>query len=156
MTETILNEDTQERNWAINIDSFEGPFDLLLHLIKKNNMDIYDIPIAEITAEYLRYIDIMNTLELDTVGDFLIVASVLMQIKSRTLLPKPELEIEDEEEDPEELKRKLIERLIEYSKYRESAKILKDREHRFDGVMPIQQYPVSEFQTQNCPRRMFV
>jgi segregation and condensation protein A len=131
-------------DWKVDIASFEGPLDLLLHLIKKNNLDIYDIPISYITSEYLKYLKIIKILNLDNVGDFLVMASILMSIKSKMLLPKPAVEIEGEE-DAEKMKQDLIERLIEYKKYKESSQILKEREKLFEGVQPLNQYPVKEF-----------
>ncbi|MBN2406137.1 MAG: segregation/condensation protein A [Elusimicrobia bacterium] len=130
--------------WRVQIDTFEGPLDLLLHLIRKNNMDIYDIPIAEITSEYLKYLDIIRQFHLDNVGDFLVMASILMNIKSKMLLPSDELSEEDQQ-DAEELKQNLVERLLEYRKYKESAGILSEREKICDGILPIQQYPLKEF-----------
>ena len=85
--------------WKVDIDAFEGPLDLLLYLIRKNNMDIYDIPIAQITSEYLKYIDVIKYLHLDNVGDFLVMASMLMNIKSRTLLPSED-PVEEGEDSP--------------------------------------------------------
>lgn len=103
----------------VRIDAFEGPLDLLLHLIKKNEVDIYDIPIAAITAQYLTYIDAMKTLNLDIAGEFLLMAATLLHIKSRLLLPQAEEEIEDEEgEDP---RAELVRRLLEYQKYKAAA-----------------------------------
>jgi segregation and condensation protein A len=127
MSKNNLNK--SEIDWKVDIDSFEGPLDLLLHLIKKNNLDIYDIPISYITSEYLKYLDIIKDLNLDNVGDFLIMASILMSIKSKILLPKQILaegEIEDDE-------------------YKESSLFLKEQERVFEGVEPMHQYPVREF-----------
>lgn len=109
-------------SYEIRIDNFEGPLDLLLHLIKKNEMDIYDIPIADITAQYLAYIDAMKNLNLDVAGEFLLMAATLLHIKSRLLLPQAlEEESEDEEEDP---RAELVRRLLEYQKYKEAAATL--------------------------------
>lgn len=102
---------------------FEGPLDLLLHLIKKNKMDIMDIKISEITAEYLFYLQDKTRLNTSREGDFLMTASTLIYIKSRSLLPKPE--ILQEEETPEE---KLIHSLIEYDKIQKISQVLKDME----------------------------
>jgi segregation and condensation protein A len=100
--------------------------DLLLHLIRKHELDIYDIPIALITREYLEYLDLMKTLNLDVVGEFLVVAATLTQIKSRMLLPPDQTE-EDEDAgaDPRE---ELVQRLIEYQKFKEASLDLKDQE----------------------------
>lgn len=103
--------------YVVNINEFEGPMDLLLHLIKKNNISIYEIQIEEITKQYLDYISKMEELNLDIASEYLVMASELMEIKSKSLLPKNTNE--EEEEDPRE---NLIERLIEYSKYKDLTK----------------------------------
>lgn len=131
-------------NWKVDIGSFEGPLDLLLYLIRKNDLDIYDIPIAEITAEYIKYIDEIEKLNLNNVGDFLVMASILMSIKARTLLPSEEPEAEGEK-DADKMKQELIERLLEYKKYKESAQMLKEKEKLYEGVVGLHQYPVKEF-----------
>lgn len=113
------------------IDDFEGPLDLLLHLIDKSKIDIYDIPINSITDQYILYLDRMEELNLDVTSEFLVMASTLLQIKSKRLLPKKE-DLDEDEEDPEI---ELITRLIEYKKYKEAAKEIKsmseDHQHRF-------------------------
>lgn len=115
-------EDSQLAVYRIELESFQGPLDLLLHLIRKNELDIYDIPIAEITDQYLAYLDIMRDLDLDVASEFLVMASTLMYIKSRMLLPVDEEEEEEGEgEDPRE---ELIRRLIEYKKYKKAAEEL--------------------------------
>ncbi len=87
--DTALFSDIDQTVYMIRTESFEGPFDLLLHLIKKNEIDIYNIPIAAITRQYLEYLDLMQELNLDIAGEFLVMASTLIQIKSRMLLPLP-------------------------------------------------------------------
>jgi len=112
-------------SYEIRIENFEGPLDLLLHLIKKNEMDIYNIPIADITAQYVAYIDAMKNLNLDVAGEFLLMAATLLHIKSRLLLPQAqEDEPEEEEEDP---RAELVRRLLEYQKYKEAAASLDAR-----------------------------
>jgi len=112
--------------YKVMLDIFEGPLDLLLYLIKKNEVDIYDIPIAVITDQYLEYLDLMKALNLDVVGEFLVMASTLTAIKSRMLLPPSEDEEEgDEEIDP---RAELMEHLLEYQRYKEAAHQLKDRD----------------------------
>ena len=112
--------------YKVMLDIFEGPLDLLLYLIKKNEVDIYDIPIAVITDQYLEYLDLMKALNLDVVGEFLVMASTLTAIKSRMLLPPSEDEEEgDEGIDP---RAELMEHLLEYQRYKEAAHQLKDRE----------------------------
>ncbi len=86
--------------YTVRLEMFEGPLDLLLHLIQKNEMDIFNIPIALITEQYLDYLKWMKTLNLDIAGDYLLVASTLLHIKSRMLLPQPSVEEEEEGEDP--------------------------------------------------------
>ena len=106
--------------FAIQLDNFTGPLDLLLHLIRKNEMEITDIRIAEITAQYLAAIDTMQILNLDVAGEFLLMAATLLHIKSRMLLPQI---VDDpaEEEDEEDPRAELVRRLLEYQKYKEAA-----------------------------------
>ncbi|MBN2538595.1 MAG: segregation/condensation protein A [Deltaproteobacteria bacterium] len=103
--------------YEIKLDIFEGPLDLLLYLIKKNEVDIYDIPIALITRQYIEYIDAMKTLNLDLAGEYLVLAATLTHIKSRMLLPVSEEE-DEEEEDPRE---ELVRQLLEYKAFKEAA-----------------------------------
>jgi segregation and condensation protein A len=114
--------------YQIELDVFEGPLDLLLHLVKKHELDILDIPIAFITEKYLSYLDLMQALSLDVAGEYLLMAATLAHIKSRELLPHDhgrheEEEIEGEENDEEEIdpREDLIRRLLEYQKYKEAA-----------------------------------
>jgi segregation and condensation protein A len=110
---------------TVKLDLFEGPLDLLVHLVRKNEYDIFDIPIAEITDQYLRMLDVMRALNLDAAGEFLLMAATLMKIKSRMLLP-PDGEGEGEdEEDPRAL---LAAQLAEYLRYKEAAEDLASRE----------------------------
>lgn len=118
-------ETYQGESYRVKIDIFEGPLDLLLHLIKKNEVDIYDIPIALITQQYLEYLDIMKQLNLDIAGEFLVMASELMHIKSRMLLPSPPPGEEEEQgPDPRE---ELVRRLLEYQQFKEAAELLKEK-----------------------------
>ncbi len=111
--------------YRVKLDAFEGPLDLLLHLIRQNQLDIYDIPIALITEQYLEYIRIMKVLDLNIAGEFLLMAATLMYIKSRMLLPSPTEEEEEEEEDP---RTELVHRLIEYKRFKEAAVRLSHQE----------------------------
>lgn len=113
--------------YKVKLETFEGPLDLLLHLIRKSEVNIYDIPIALITEQYLGYIELMQELNLDVAGEFLVMASTLIHIKSRTLLPRPDPTQEDqaELEDPREA---LIRRLLEHQKFKAAAELLHDRE----------------------------
>ena len=112
------------------LDVFEGPLDLLLQLIEKNKIDIYDIPIAEITEQYLDYVNRLKEEDLDIVSDFLVMAATLLEIKSRMLLPR-ELDEEGEEIDP---RAELVERLLEYKKYKYISRILREKEEDADRV----------------------
>ena len=109
------------------IGDFEGPLDLLLHLIKKSKMEIFDINICEITNQYIKYIDEMSELNLDVASEYLVMAAELIEMKSRKLLPKmyADEESEQEEENPEEVLKK---RLIEYKKYKESTDVFRNLE----------------------------
>ncbi|MDR2436796.1 MAG: segregation/condensation protein A [Endomicrobium sp.] len=106
--------------YDIHLDAFEGPLDLLLHLIKKNDLEINEIKIAEITTEYLSYIDLMKELNIDIAGEFLVIASTLMQIKAKSLLPSESQEETEEDNMFDQLKN----RLLEYQKYKEVGKLL--------------------------------
>jgi segregation and condensation protein A len=111
--------------YPVRLEKFEGPLDLLLHLIKQHQVDIYDIPIAAITAQYLEYIDLMQELDLDVAGEFLVMAATLIHIKSRMLLPRVDPTQEDPDEDPREA---LIRRLLEHQKFKAAAELLHERE----------------------------
>ena len=109
---------------AYKLNVFEGPLDLLLHLIEKNKVDIYDIPIVTITEQYLAYVSEMQEQDMDVMSEFLVMAGTLLQIKSKMLLPREETE-EEEEEDP---RAELVRRLLEYKMYKYAALELKDME----------------------------
>ena len=104
--------------YEIKLDIFEGPLDLLLYLIRKNEVDIYDIPIALITRQYMKYIDAMKSLNLDLAGEYLVLAATLTHIKSRMLLPVSEEDEEEEDVDPRE---ELVKQLLEYKAFKEAA-----------------------------------
>ncbi len=107
-------------SYKVKLEIFEGPLDLLLHLIKENEVDIYDIPISTITAQYLEYIEIMKTLDLEVAGEFLLMAATLIHIKSKMLLPFSE-EADEAEEEGGDPRQELVRRLLEYQKYKEAA-----------------------------------
>ncbi len=113
--------------YTIKLPAFEGPLDLLLHLIRENKIDIYDIPISFITGRYLEYIGMMKELNLEIAGEFLVMAATLIQIKSRMLLP-PEEVAEGVAEQMEDPRLELVQRLLEYQAYKDAAAILKERE----------------------------
>src|SRR5262245_57789441 len=119
--ESILSD------YPVRLVNFEGPLDLLLHLIKKNELNIYDIPIALITSQYLTTIELMQELNLDVAGEFLVMAATLIHIKSKMLLPRPETAAgaEGEEEDPRDA---LVRRLLEHQKFKAAAGLLHERE----------------------------
>ncbi|MFO7694346.1 MAG: segregation/condensation protein A [Vicinamibacterales bacterium] len=111
--------------YTVRLERFTGPLDLLIHLIKKNEVDICDIPIALVTAQYLEYLEIIEELNLDIAGEFIVMAATLIHIKSRMLLPRPDASQEDPEEDPREA---LVHRLLEYQKFKAAAHLLHERE----------------------------
>lgn len=110
-------------DYRVDLDIFAGPLDLLLYLVRKEEVDIYDIPIAGITDQYIRYIEMLKSLDIDLAGDFLVMAATLMQIKSAMLLPKAEPEMlgEDDLSDP---RAELIRQLLEYKKFKDAANLL--------------------------------
>ncbi|MFH0738500.1 MAG: segregation/condensation protein A [Candidatus Omnitrophota bacterium] len=112
-------------SYKIKLEMFEGPMDLLLYLVKKDHLNIYDIPIAKVTEQYLQYIELMRLLDLNIAGEFLVMAATLIQIKSKMLLPAEENQQIQEEEDP---RQELIKRLLEYEKFKEIAQNLRERE----------------------------
>nr|MBN2276839.1 segregation/condensation protein A [candidate division Zixibacteria bacterium] len=112
----------QNENYAVNLEVFHGPLDLLLYLIKKDEIDIYDIPIARVTEQYMQYLELMKTLNLELAGEYILMASTLIRIKARLLLPRDD---EDgEEPDPRE---ELVAALLEYKKYKEAGEILREK-----------------------------
>ena len=126
-------------DYPVRLQNFEGPLDLLLHLIKKHELNIYDIPIALITQQYLDYLDLMQELNLDVAGEFLVMAATLIHVKSRMLLPRPDPSQEDPAEDPREA---LVRRLLEHQRFKAAAELLHEKEiqrsaqwHRPDGAV---------------------
>lgn len=113
--------------YPIRLSNFEGPLDLLIHLIKKNEVNVYDIPIALITEQYLQYIELMQELNLDVAGEFLVMAATLIHIKSRMLLPRPPAD-EQEEGEVEDPREALVRRLLEHQKFKAAAELLHERE----------------------------
>jgi|YNPMSStandDraft_2_1061718.scaffolds.fasta_scaffold00345_3 segregation and condensation protein A len=111
--------------FQVRLQQFEGPLDLLLHLIREQELDIYDIPIARVTDQYLLYLQRMEQLDLDVAGEFLVMAATLIELKSRLLLPRPPAPAAEEGPDP---RAELVQRLLEYEKYREVASLLRDQE----------------------------
>ena len=114
-------------DYPVKVADFNGPLDLLIYLIKKNQVDIYDIPIVLITNQYLEYLELMQELNLDVAGEFLVMSATLIHIKSRTLVPRLETESADDldEEDPRDA---LVERLLEHQRFKMAAELLHERE----------------------------
>ena len=110
---------------VVKLARFEGPLDLLLHLIKRDEIDIYDIPISHITQQYLAYLDLMRSYDLEVAGEFLVMAATLMRIKAKMLLPALPTSDEEDEGDPRE---ELVQRLIEYRQFKEAAGTLRSKE----------------------------
>ena len=120
---TTLPQDLYIPPYALQVflEAFEGPLDLLLYLIRRQNLDVLDIPIAEITRQYVEYIELMKELQLELAGEYLLMAAMLAEIKSRMLLPRPEVE-EEEEDDP---RAELVRRLQEYERFKKAAEDIK-------------------------------
>jgi segregation and condensation protein A len=112
-------------SYKIKLQLFEGPLDLLLYLVKKDHVNIYDIPIAQVTQQYMEYIELMKILDLNIAGEFLVMAATLIQIKSKMLLPVPEVEQPQEEDDP---RSELIKQLLEYERFKQIAQELRQKE----------------------------
>jgi segregation and condensation protein A len=130
-------------DYKIKLEIFEGPMDLLMHLIEKDQIDIYDIPIASVTEQYLAYLKALEEFNIDIASVFLLMAATLLQIKSRMLLPRPPQAIEmSEEEDP---RQELVDRLLEYRKFKQISTVmesmLRQREHFFTRLP--QEFPVT-------------
>jgi segregation and condensation protein A len=118
--------------YRVQLQNFEGPLDLLLFFIRRDELDVYDIPVARITDEYLAYVRVLEEIDLDNVGDFIYMAAILIGIKAKMLLPRPEL---DEEGEPIDPRAELVRRLLEYMRYKEAANHLErnyeERAERF-------------------------
>lgn len=115
-------------DFRVDLDSYRGPLDLLLYLVRKHEVDIEDIPIALIAQQYLEYLDVLQVMDVDAVGDFLEMASTLIEIKSRTVLPRVE---EPEEEPLEDPRQELVQQLLEYKRFRDAASMLEDRSRKW-------------------------
>jgi segregation and condensation protein A len=126
-----------EEDYQLKLAVFEGPFDLLLYLIKKNQIDIYDIPIAKITEEYIGYLDMMQKMNLDVASEFIVIAATLIYIKAKMLLPKDEI-LEAQEEDP---RMELVQHLVEYSMFKEISEKMRIYESKkrdlFERLYPL-------------------
>jgi segregation and condensation protein A len=129
------------------LEAFEGPLDLLLYLIRRQNLDILDIPIAEITRQYVEYIEMMGELQLDLVGDYLLMAAMLAEIKSRMLLPR----VETDEEDEDDPRAELVHRLLEYERYKNAADDIAELPRMERDTFPVSAEPVERKVEQKLP-----
>ena len=123
----VESSDTADA-YLVHLDRFDGPLDLLLYLIQRDEVDVYDIPIAHITKQYLQFLEVLDVFDLDNAGEFLVMATTLMRIKARMLLPVQRLG--DEEDDDIDPRDELVRRLLEYKKYKEASQSLAAREER--------------------------
>ncbi len=125
-------------DYKVKLDAFEGPMELLMHLIDKNKIDIYDIPIASLTQQYMDYLDKFKEFNMEIASEFLVMAATLLQIKSRMMLPKPpKEEVEEDEEDP---RRELVQRILEYRKFKQVSSMLSEMavtQERFYAREPL-------------------
>jgi segregation and condensation protein A len=125
--------------YKVKLDVFEGPLDLLLYLIKKDEVNIYDIPISKILDQYLEYLELMKLLDLNVAGEFIVMAATLMQIKSKMLLP-PDETVPEEELEELDPRAELVKRLLEYKQFKEAARVLREKEeYRSDHFVRPQQ-----------------
>lgn len=134
-----------ELPYQVRIENFEGPLDLLLHLIKKNEINIYDIPVNMIAQQYLEYVEAMKELNLSVAGEFLVMAATLLQIKSKMLLPVDEA-AEDEEDGPDP-REELVRRLLEYKAYKEAARQLDGQEKMWREIFSREPGPPVEIES---------
>ena len=125
-----------ESDYKVKLEVFEGPLDLLLYLIKKEEVDIYDIPIERITNQYMEYLTLMQMLNLEVAGEFLVMAATLMYIKSRMLLPVDQQVTDSEAEEGEDPRWELIRQLVEYKKFKDAAAQLAKREEEQSKIFP--------------------
>ncbi len=126
-----MDQVVPEEAYSFKLDTFEGPLDLLLFLIKKNEVNIYDIPISSITEQYLEYLEYLSKIDLDNITEFYVMASTMLYIKSRMLLPV-EVDFDEEQEDP---RQELVERLIEYKKYKKLSELMEEKEKESEWVL---------------------
>lgn len=125
-------------SYKVKLDIFEGPFDLLLYLIKRNELNIYDIPITGILEQYLQYLELMRMLDLNIAGEFIVVAATLMQIKSKMLLPQETNVLDEIPEDEKDPRAELVRRLLEYKQFKEAAEQLRFKERARQDIFKRQ------------------
>lgn len=136
----------------IKLENFEGPLDLLLHLIKTMEIDIYDIPISDITEQYMTYIHTMKEFDLEVAGEFIVMAATLMSIKSKMLLPQEMVEVdEDSEYETSDPREELVQQLLDYKKFKYAATLLKDKEAFRDDYYFKEAMNLSEYEQLNKP-----
>jgi segregation and condensation protein A len=138
-------------DYSIKIDKFEGPLDLLLHLIKESNIDIYDISIDDITKQYLDYINKMEELNINVASSYLVMAAELMELKSKSLLPTREEENNEEDEYEENTRENLIQRLLDYQKYKEISQTFKELELNRKQIYIKEPENISKYLEGNLP-----
>lgn len=137
------------KSYQVKVDGFEGPLDLLLHLIHRYEIDIYDIPVSQITDQYMQFIHTMQELELDLASEYLVMAATLLALKSQMLLPNPSIDEAEDEELEEDPREDLMRRLIEYRKYKQAAEELKGKELEANRIYtrpPMEMEPAEERQ----------
>ena len=125
---------TQESPYKVSLKVFEGPLDLLLHLIRSDEIDIYDIPIAQVTEQYLAYLALMESFDLDVAGEWLVMAATLLEIKSRMLLPEEPTDGGEDQQEKLDPRLELVERLIEYEKFKSAAEVFREKEEERSRV----------------------
>src|SRR5215208_2024038 len=125
-------------DYKVKFEVFEGPLDLLLYLIRKEEVDIYEVNLTQLAAQFIEYIEVMRVLDLEIAGEFLVMASTLMYIKSRELLPVEQQVQAEEEEEGEDPRWELIRQLVEYKKFKDAAAQLQVLEERQENVFPRQ------------------
>ncbi|MFG6118511.1 MULTISPECIES: segregation/condensation protein A [Thalassobacillus] len=135
-----------KQSYQVKIDAFEGPLDLLLHLINQYEIDIYDIPVADITEQYMTFIHTMQELELDIASEYLVMAASLLAMKSQMLLPNQSFDLDDEEDLEEDPREELMRRLIEYRRYKDAALHLKHKEENADRTYTKPPSNLEDFQ----------
>lgn len=119
-------------NYSVDLDVFQGPLDLLLYLIRKEEVDIYDIPVARVTAQYLKYVEMLKLLNLENAGDYILMAATLIRIKAQMLLPRESMD--EDEMDPRE---ELTKALLEYRKYKEASEVLREERLEESRLTPV-------------------
>jgi segregation and condensation protein A len=127
MSETNGGMRETNGDYRVQLDVYNGPLDLLLYLVRRDEVDIYDIPIARVTEQYVAYVELLRALDPNTAGEFLVMAATLMEVKSRTLLPRPPIEEDDDFVDP---RLELVRQLLEYKKFKDAAESLHDAAQR--------------------------